>query len=49
MPDSPIARALSLWRKMSPSRRVAAVITVLYLLAMGAQAAGVNVPARGLL
>jgi phosphoserine phosphatase RsbU/P len=49
MPDSPIARALSLWRKLTPSRRVAAVISVIYLLAAGAEAAGGRVPAKGLL
>src|SRR5208282_1166698 len=49
MSDSLIARALSLWRKLSNSRRVAAVITLIYLLAAGAEAAGLRVRAMGLL
>ena len=49
MPDSPIARALSLWRKLSNARRVAAIITLIYLLAVGAEAAGLRVRAMGLL
>jgi len=49
MTPLPTNRLLSLWRSFSPTRRVATVITILYLVSMGAQAAGLRVPAKGLL
>jgi len=49
MTTNPFDRLRSLWRGLTPTRRVAAVITVLYLLALGVQAAGLHVPAMGLL
>src|SRR5208282_3993135 len=49
MPDRFFNHARSLWRELSKARRVAAIITVVYLLAVGADAAGLHVPSMGLL
>jgi len=49
MPTAPLQRVLSIWRSLTPNRRVAAVITVLYALAAGFEAAGLRVPGIGLL
>ncbi|HTQ84815.1 MAG TPA: SpoIIE family protein phosphatase [Candidatus Solibacter sp.] len=43
------ARARSLWRSLTPTRRVAAVITILFALASPAEALGFHVPGIGLL
>jgi len=49
MPEPFLSRARRAWRALTPSRRVAAVITVLYLSASGVDAAGIHVPGLGLL
>jgi len=49
MSEPLLARLRSLWRALSPTRRVAAVITVFYALVAGANAAGLHVPGLGLL
>jgi len=49
MPAAFLSRVLSLWRGLTPARRVAAVITFLYAFAAAASAAGVHVPGLGLL
>ncbi len=49
MTTTPLDRLRSLWRILSPSRRAAAVITVVYALALAAQAAGLDVRFMGLL
>jgi len=49
MITAPFDRLRSFWRAFTPSQRVAAVISVLYLVAWCARAAGLKVPAMGLL
>jgi len=49
MSESLILRARNFWRDLTLARRVAAVITVLYAVAEGVQAAGLQPPAMGLL
>ncbi len=49
MPAALFARALSLWRLLTPTRRVAAILTILYAFAAAAAAAGLHVPGMGLL
>jgi sigma-B regulation protein RsbU (phosphoserine phosphatase) len=49
MTTSLLDRLRSLWRGFSASRRVAAVITVVYLVAAVTAAVGLHVPAMGLL
>jgi len=49
MTPSPAHRLRSVWSAFSPSRRVAAVITVVYVIAECASLVGIHVPAMGLL
>jgi len=49
MATSPLDRLLNIWRRLSRTQRVAAVITLVYLLAEGARVSGLHVPAMGLL
>ena len=49
MPASLNSRAVSVWRRLTSPQRVAAVVTVLYLIAEVLLAAGLRPPAMGLL
>jgi phosphoserine phosphatase RsbU/P len=49
MPESPTTRALSLWRRLTATGRVAAVSIPIYAVAAAVEAAGVSVPGMGII